>query len=131
MKCNVEQPGNMDYRDREFHKDGESARYKERNLGVGGEGLSQLPGHTSYHFPSFLGRRKSRGRVSSVTMVRDSDSQSMSPMRHSPRTRYHSNRFSFSLSDSLKVDVSSVTRDVMAPAQVREKRVERMTGSEC
>lgn len=88
--------------------------------GEGDEGLCrlrQLLGHTWYHFPSFLGRRKSRGREMRVTMVRDSDPQSMSPKRHSPRTRYHSNRLSSSLRDSLKVDVSSVTRDVMAPGR--------------
>lgn len=50
-------------------------------------------------------------------MVRDSDPQSMSPKRHSPRTRYHNSRLSFSLRDSLRVDVSSVTREVMAPAR--------------
>lgn len=49
--------------------------------------------------------------------MRDSDPQSMSPKRHSPRTRYHSNRLSFSLRDSLRADVSSVIRDVMAPAR--------------
>lgn len=79
--------------------------------------LRQLPGHTWCHFPSFLGRRRSRGRAARVTRVRDGDAQSMSPKRHSPRTRYHSSRFSCSLRDSLRVAVSSVTRDVMAPAR--------------
>lgn len=51
-----------------------------------------------------------------MTRVRNGDPQSMSPKRHSPRTRYHSNRLSCSLRDSLTVAVSSVTRDVMAPA---------------
>lgn len=78
--------------------------------------MRQLPGHTWCHFPSFLGRRKSRGRAARVTRVRNGDPQSMSPKRHSPRTRYHSNRLSCSLRDSLTVAVSSVTRDVMAPA---------------
>ena len=50
-------------------------------------------------------------------MVRDGDPQSMSPKRHSPRPRYHSKRLSCELRDSLMVDVSSVTRDVMAPAK--------------
>lgn len=52
-----------------------------------------------------------------MTRVRDGDPQSMSPKRHSPRTRYHSNKLSCSLRDSLRVAVSSVTRDVMAPAK--------------
>lgn len=52
-----------------------------------------------------------------MTMVRGGDPQSMSPKRHSPRARYHSKRLSSELRDTLTVDVSSVTRDVMAPAK--------------
>lgn len=71
-------------------------------------------------------------------MVRDGDPQSISPKRQSPRTRYHSNRLNFSLRDSLKVDVSSVIRDMMAPGRgwgektgVNERlRVMRETSSE-
>lgn len=123
MEPNTEQSGDMDYGDRESHGDGESLEGARKETSeelnppnLGNEGL-QLPGHTWCHLPSFLGRRKSRGRVTRVTMVRDSDSQSMSPKRHSPRTRYHNNRLSFSLRDSLRVDVSSVTREVMAPTR--------------
>lgn len=126
MKINTPtESGHMDYRDRESTKmENHGGARKElrgtESTKVGDEGLSRLrqhPGHTLYRFPSFLGRRKSRGRAARVTRVRDSDPQSMSPKRHSPRTRYHSKRFSFSLRDSLRVDVSSVTRDVMAPAR--------------
>lgn len=57
-------------------------------------------------------------------MVRVSEPQSMNAKRHSPRTRYHIRRLKFSLKDSHMLDVSSVTRDVMAPARVGEKTVE-------
>ena len=79
--------------------------------------MRQLPRHTLYHFPIFLGRRKSRGRATRVIIVRDGDAQSMSPRRHSPRMRYHSNRLRSELRDSLMVDVSSVTRDVISPVK--------------
>lgn len=60
---------------------------------------------------------KSRGRATRVTTVRGGDAQSMSPRRHRPRMKYHSSRLRSELRDSLTVDVSSVTRDVISPVK--------------
>lgn len=79
--------------------------------------MRQLPRHTLCHFPSFSGRMKSRGRVTRVSTVRGGDAQSMSPRRHRPRMKYHRSRLRSELRDSLTVDVSSVTRDVISPVK--------------
>ena len=60
---------------------------------------------------------KSRGRVTRVSTVRGGDAQSMSPRRHRPRMKYHRSRLRSELRDSLTVDVSSVTRDVISPVK--------------
>lgn len=57
-----------------------------------------------------------------VTRVRYGDPQNMNTRRHKARPRYHSSRLSLSLMDSHTLAVSSVTRDVMEPAQIEKKR---------
>lgn len=64
-----------------------------------------------------------------MTKVRYSDPQNMKARRHRPRPRYHISRFSLSLTDSQTLDVSSVTRDVMEPATLRERKPVRETAA--
>lgn len=64
---------------------------------------------------------KSRGRATRVSTVRGGDAQSMSARRHRPRMKYHRSRLRSELRDSLTVDVSSVTRDVISPVRVGER----------
>lgn len=124
VEINAEPCGGSDYTDRALCEDREPGRSKEAELkGTTNPGIG-APGRTLFHFPSFLGKRNSRGRAARLTTVRVSDFQSMNTKGHSPRIRYHIRMDSSELRDSHTVAVSLVTRDVMTPGRVGGKEVE-------